>query len=203
MDLAGFFAVAIVVVVTPGPDMALVTRNTLAGGRASGFATAAGTCSGLLVHSFAAGLGISAVLLASSNAFAVVRIAGAAYLVFLGLRTLLAAGGAAAEPTASTTTSAWAAYRQGLMTNVLNPKVALFFVAFLPQFAVPGAGFGARLLVLMTLFTAMGLVWLTAYTLAVHAVGGFLGRTSIRRTIERVTGAILVVLGVRLALVRT
>jgi threonine/homoserine/homoserine lactone efflux protein len=202
MDLAGFFAVAIVVVITPGPDMALVTRNTLAGGRPSGFATAAGTCSGLLVHSLAAALGLSAILLASSEAFMAVKLAGAAYLVYLGVRGLFSSGTGALAPVAARDLRPGAAYRQGLVTNVLNPKVALFFVALLPQFVEPGAGFGWRLLLLMGLFLGMGLIWLAGYTVAVHAVGGFLNRTAIRRTIERVTGAILVALGLRLALTR-
>jgi threonine/homoserine/homoserine lactone efflux protein len=202
MDLAGFFAVAIVVVITPGPDMALVTRNTLAGGRPSGFATAAGTCSGLLVHSLAAALGLSAILLASSEAFMAVKLAGAAYLVYLGLRGLFWSGTGALAPVAARDLRPGAAYRQGLLTNVLNPKVALFFVALLPQFVEPGAGFGWRLLLLMALFLGMGLIWLAGYTVAVHAVGGFLNRTAIRRTIERVTGAILIALGLRLALTR-
>jgi threonine/homoserine/homoserine lactone efflux protein len=202
MDLAGFFAVAIVVVITPGPDMALVARNTLAGGRPSGFATAAGTCSGLLVHSLAAALGLSAILLASSEAFVAVKLAGAAYLVYLGLRGLFSPGRGALAPIASRDVRPGAAYRQGLLTNVLNPKVALFFVALLPQFVEPGAGFGWRLLLLMALFLGMGLIWLIGYTLAVHAVGGFLNRTAVRRTVERVNGAILVGLGLRLAFTR-
>lgn len=202
MDLAGFFAVAIVVVITPGPDMALVTRNTLAGGRPSGFATAAGTCSGLLVHSLAATLGLSAILLASSEAFMAVKLAGAAYLVYLGLRGLFSSGTGALAPVAARDLRPGAAYRQGLLTNVLNPKVALFFVALLPQFVEPGAGFGWRLVLLMGLFLGMGLIWLAGYTVAVHAVGGFLNRTAIRRTMERITGAILVALGLRLALTR-
>jgi threonine/homoserine/homoserine lactone efflux protein len=202
MDLAGFFAVAIVVVIAPGPDMALVTRNTLAGGQPSGFATAAGTCSGLLVHSLAAALGLSAILLASSEAFMAVKLAGAAYLVYLGLRGLFSWGTGALAPVAARDLRPGAAYRQGLLTNVLNPKVALFFVALLPQFVEPGAGFGWRLVLLMGLFLGMGLIWLAGYTVAVHAVGGFLNRTAIRRTIERVTGAILIALGLRLAVTR-
>ena len=203
MDLAGFLAVATVVVITPGPDMALVARNTLAGGRSSGFATAAGTCSGLLVHSIAAALGLSALLLASSQAFTIVRTAGAVYLVWLGLRGLLSSGRTSlGEPDRARAVPPWTAFRQGLLTNVLNPKVALFFVALLPQFAAPGERFGVRLLTLMALFIAMGLLWLAGYTVAIHAAGGFLNRASICRAIKRVIGAILVVLGLRLAFER-
>ncbi len=203
MDLAGFLAVALVVVVTPGPDMALVLRNTLAGGRIAGLATSAGTCSGLVIHASAAALGLSALLLASSRAFTVVKLVGAGYLVFLGLRTFLRAGRKEQGGDAVVSVRPWAAFRQGVMTNVLNPKVALFFVSLLPQFVQAGEGFVWRLLLLAGLFIAMGLVWLTAYTFALHSVGRYLRRGSIRTAIERVTGAALVALGLRLAFDRT
>ena len=202
MDLAGFVAVATLVVVTPGPDMTLVARNTFAGGRLSGFATSAGTCSGLFVHATAAAVGLSAVLFASSQAFTVVKIAGAAYLIFLGLRTIISAGRDAVVHEAAKATDPWAAYRQGVLTNVLNPKVAIFFLSLLPQFVDPGQGSTSRLLMLSGLFIVMGLVWLTVYTLALHAVSGFVERPPVRRVIETVTGGVLLVLGGRLALQR-
>ncbi len=200
MDVLGFLAVAALVVVTPGPDMTLVARNTFAGGRVAGLATSAGTCSGLLVHATAAALGLSAVLLASSQAFTVVKIAGAAYLIFLGIRTIIGAGRDTSVREGDKATDPWAAYRQGVLTNVLNPKVAIFFLSLLPQFVDPGPGFTWRLLVLSGLFIVMGLVWLTVYTLALHAVSGFVDRPPVRRVIETVTGGVLLLLGGRLAL---
>ena len=202
VDLAGFLAVATLVVVTPGPDMTLVARNTFSGGRLSGLATSAGTCSGLLVHATAAALGLSAVLLASSEAFTVVKLAGGAYLIFLGIRTIIGAGREAPEREREKATDPWAAYRQGVLTNVLNPKVAVFFLSLLPQFVDPGPGFTSRLLLLSGLFIAMGLIWLMVYTLAPHAVGAFVDRPSVRTVIETVTGGVLVLLGARLALQR-
>jgi len=202
LDLAGFFAVAAIVVVTPGPDMALVMRNTLAGGRSAGLATSLGTCSGLLVHATAAALGLSAILLASSRAFTAVKLAGAAYLVALGLLALFRSQGGEATGSAPRGVRPWAAYRQGVLTNVLNPKVAVFFLSLLPQFIEPGEGFTARLLLLAAVFIAIGLAWLTTYTLALDALGGVLSRAKVRRAIERVTGAVLVALGVRLAFAR-
>jgi len=202
VDLAGFVAVATLVVVTPGPDMTLVARNTFAGGRILGLATSAGTCSGLLVHASAAALGLSAVLLASSEAFTVVKIAGAAYLIFLGIRTIIGAGRTASFRRGEKATTLWAAYRQGVLTNVLNPKVAIFFLSLLPQFIDPGQGSTWRLLLLSALFIVMGLVWLTVYTLALHAVSAFVDRPPVRRVIETVTGGVLLVLGSRLALQR-
>ena len=202
MDVAGFLAVATLVVVTPGPDMTLVARNTFAGGRVAGLATSLGTCSGLLVHATAAALGLSAVLLASSQAFTVVKIAGAAYLIFLGIRTIIGAGRDGSLGRGEKAATPWAAYRQGVLTNVLNPKVAIFFLSLLPQFVDPGPGFTWRLLLLSALFIVMGLVWLTGYTLALHAVGGFVDRPPVRRVIETVTGGVLLLLGGRLALQR-
>jgi threonine/homoserine/homoserine lactone efflux protein len=202
VDIAGFLAVATLVVVTPGPDMTLVARNTFAGGRLSGLATSAGTCTGLLVHATAAALGLSAVLLASSQAFTIVKIAGGAYLIFLGIRTIIGAGRDAPVRDGVKAADPWAAYRQGVLTNVLNPKVAVFFLSLLPQFVDPGPGFTWRLLLLSGLFILMGLLWLTVYTLALHAVGAFVGRPSVRTVIETVTGAVLVTLGLRLALQR-
>ena len=202
MDIAGFLAVATLVVMTPGPDMTLVARNTFAGGRLSGLATSAGTCSGLFVHATAAAVGLSALLVASSRAFTVVKIAGGAYLIFLGIRTIIGAGregpvGGGAKPS-----DPWTAYRQGVLTNVLNPKVAVFFLSLLPQFVEPGPGFTWRLLLLSGLFIAMGLVWLTVYTLGLHAVSAFVGRPPVKKIVETVTGGVLVLLGGRLALDR-
>jgi threonine/homoserine/homoserine lactone efflux protein len=202
MDLAGFTAVATLVVITPGPDMALVARNTFAGGRLAGFATSAGTCSGLLVHATAAALGLSAVLLASSQAFTLVKIAGAAYLIVLGIRTVVGAGRERPPDDDSRASGPWMAYRQGVLTNVLNPKVAIFFLSLLPQFVDPGPGFTWRLLLLSGLFIVMGLVWLTVYTLGLHAVGAFVARPPVRRVVDTLTGGVLVALGVRLAVQR-
>jgi threonine/homoserine/homoserine lactone efflux protein len=202
MDIAGFLAVAVVVVVTPGPDMALVARNTLSAGRRSGLATSAGTCSGLLVHALAAVLGLSALVLASSRAFTFVKLLGAVYLVYLGIRTLLTAGRGEVVRSGSSALGLWAVYRQGVLTNVLNPKVAVFFLSLLPQFVEPGRGFTLRLLALASLFIAMGMLWLTGYTLALDAVSGFLARHPVRRAIETITGLVLVGLGARLALER-
>lgn len=203
IDLLGFLAVATVVVVTPGPDMALVARNTLAGGRRTGLVTSLGTCSGLLVHSVAAALGLSAILHASARAFTLVKLAGAAYLVVLGVRAILTAG-SGPNPFGGRAGSAalWPAYRQGVLTNVLNPKIAVFFLSLLPQFVDPGSRTVGRMLLLAGLFILMGIAWLSAYVLALDAVGGFLSRGRVRRAIERFTGLVLVALGLRLAVER-
>jgi threonine/homoserine/homoserine lactone efflux protein len=202
--LLAFAGVAAVIVVVPGPDMALVLRNGLRGGRRAALATALGINAGLVVWALAAALGVAALLQASATAFTLLKLAGAAYLAYLGLRLLLdsfrsrrpvneVAAPAPALP-------AGAALRQGLLTNLLNPKVAVVFTTLIPQFVEPGAGAGTQTVALAAIFVLMGLIWLTAYALAVAGVGRVLARPGVRAWVERVTGAILVALGFRLAL---
>jgi threonine/homoserine/homoserine lactone efflux protein len=197
-ELAAFLAVAAIVIVTPGPDTALTIRNTLMGGRRAGVFTAVGVSSGQATWTLASAAGIAALLAASEPAFLAVRIAGSAYLIWLGLQAILAAvrGRRKETPvTGSRPLEPRRALRQGLLSNLGNPKMAAFFPSLLPQFA---HSFSA-LLALGFLFCAMTLVWLTAYAVAVARAGDFLGRTSVRRAIEAVTGAVLVALGLRLA----
>jgi threonine/homoserine/homoserine lactone efflux protein len=200
-----FLAAAAVIVVVPGPDMALVLRNGLRGGRRPALATALGVNAGLVVWALAAALGIAALLQASATAFTLLKLAGAAYLAYLGLRLLLGSfrrhrpAGSGTDPPAVT---AAAALRQGLLTNLLNPKVAVVYTTLIPQFVEPGPGAAARTVVLAAAFVAMGLAWLTAYALCVGAVGGVLARPRVRAWVERATGAVLVALGIRLAFVR-
>jgi threonine/homoserine/homoserine lactone efflux protein len=186
------------VIVTPGPDTALTIRNTLMGGRRAGVFTAVGVSSGQATWTLASAAGIAALLAASEPAFLAVRIAGSAYLIWLGLQAILAAVRGRRKEVAVTGSRRLEprrALRQGLLSNLGNPKMAAFFPSLLPQFA---HSFSA-LLALGFLFCAMTLVWLTAYAVAVARAGDFLGRTSVRRAIEAVTGAVLVALGLRLA----
>ncbi len=203
-ELIGFLGVAVLVIVTPGPDTALTIRNTLLGGRAGGIATAIGVVCGQAVWALATSLGVVALLLASEPAFAAVRLAGAAYLVFLGIQTLLAAwrGGSwdvEARDGRRKGLRPRTAGRQGLVSNLGNPKMAAFFPSLLPQFVPAGEPAFAPLLLLGLLFCAMTLVWLTAYALVVSRAQGFLRRTGVKRALEAVTGAVLVALGLRLA----
>jgi threonine/homoserine/homoserine lactone efflux protein len=198
--LAAFVGIAVVVIVTPGPDTALTIRNTLLGGRAAGIRTAFGVVTGQAVWTVATSAGIAALLVASEPAFRAVKLAGAAYLVYLGLQTLRRAfsgerahAGRPAEP------RRLAAYRQGLLSNLGNPKMAAFFTSLLPQFAPGGEASFAGLLALGLLFCGMTLVWLSAYAVAVARAGDVLRRTGIRRAIDAVTGAVLVAFGLRLA----
>ena len=190
-----FLGVSAVVIVTPGQDTALTIRNTLLGGRRNGVFTALGVSAGQAVWALATSAGVAAVLQKSEPAFVAVKLAGAAYLVFLGLQTLVPA----LRSRASTPKAAprGRPLRQGFVSNLGNPKMAIFFTSLLPQFA-RGPSFGA-LLVLGLVFCSLTLVWLTAYAFAVAKAGDFLRRSRVRRAIDGLTGAVLVGLGLRLA----
>jgi threonine/homoserine/homoserine lactone efflux protein len=201
-QLLAFLAVSAIVIVTPGPDTALTIRNTLIGGRRAGVFTAFGVSGGQATWTLATAAGIAALLAASEPAFLAVRLLGSAYLVWLGAQALVGAlrrapGGRRERPRGSGLRSA-VALRQGILSNLGNPKMAAFFPSLLPQFAPQEHAFAA-LLGLGLVFSLMTLTWLTAYALVVARAGDVLRRPVIRRVIEAVTGAILVALGLRLA----
>jgi threonine/homoserine/homoserine lactone efflux protein len=205
-ELPAFVALAVFVIVTPGPDTALTVRNTISGGRRAGVATAAGVSSGLAVWTLATAAGLSALLVASEPAFMALKYAGAAYLVFLGLQTLIGAFAARthdATPlfTRSPLTRA-GALRQGLINDLANPKIAVFFSSLLPQFAPAHGPAFPTLLALGLLFCAMTFAWLCLYATAIDRLSALLSRTVVRRAIDAVMGTVLMALGGRLALER-
>ena len=187
-----FLGVSALVIVTPGQDTALTIRNTLFGGRRAGVLTAAGVASGQAFWTLAASLGLAALLSASEPAFLAVRLAGAAYLILLGLQTLIGAGRHGADRSRR----AGNPFRQGFLSNLGNPKMAVFFTSLLPQF---GGGAFLSLLGLGILLCAMTFVWLTGYAFVVARAGDFLRRSRVRAWLDRVTGVVLVAFGLRLA----
>lgn len=201
----GIFLVSSVLFnLTPGPDSLYILGRSLAQGRKAGMASVLGISSGALCHTVAAACGLSALLAASAAAFTVVKWIGAAYLVYLGVRMVLAKGGAGAVPARFASLDFWAIYRQGLFTNLLNPKVVLFFLAFIPQFISPGSSqrFAA--------FLTLGLCVVTTGTLWCLVLANFSGWLSqkMRRNagnsqwLNKTVGGLFVYLGVRLAAVR-
>jgi threonine/homoserine/homoserine lactone efflux protein len=202
-DTLAFVGIAAIVVVTPGPDMVLVTAHALGRGRRSALLAALGVNTGILVHASGAAVGISAVLAASSLAFTAVKLVGGAFLVFLGARALLGSirgpeRSLVAEPMPSMRIGA-SPYWQGFWSNVLNPKVALLFLSLLPQFVEQGDPVLAKTLLLSGLFLAMGIGWLLAYAALVSRIAGVFRSARLRRRLEGITGAILVALGLRIA----
>ena len=201
MELAGFLLVAAVVIVTPGQDTALTIRNTLVGARRGGVATAAGVSAGQAVWTLATSVGLAAVIAASEPLFRAVKLAGAAYLVFLGLQSLVHAARtrSVAHERDTRRVGARRAARQGLLSNLANPKMAVFFTSLLPQFAPAGGASFPVMLALGLVFCTMTLAWLSAYSVAVDRAGDVLRRPAVRRVLDAVTGTVLVALGLRLA----
>jgi RhtB (resistance to homoserine/threonine) family protein len=199
VDLGAFFLVSVAVIVVPGVDMALVTRQVLLHGRKAGVVTVAGLVNGGLIHTAAAVLGLSALLAASATAFTVLKYVGAAYLLWLGLSSLWAARRARLEPEVEPApVSLERAYRTALLTNLTNPKVVVFFLTFLPQFVDPDRPVGPQTALLAVLFMAMATAWLLGFVLLLGRVRVWLQRPSVRRRIEQVSGVVLVGMGLRL-----
>ena len=197
-QLLAFLGVAVLLIVTPGPDTAVTIRGTLLGGRRAGLLTAFGVVSGQACWTVAASAGLTAVLVASEPAFLAVKLAGAAYLVWLGVHALRSAFRRTPPHIPDAPRLARAgAYRQGLISDLSNPKMAAFFTSLLPQF-------GGRSFWLMLgfglLFCLLTWLWLALYAIALERLGATLRRSRVRRTIEAVTGAVLVALGLRLAI---
>lgn len=201
-----FAAAALVLIAIPGPDQALITRNALAGGRSAGLFTTLGGTLGLSVHVTAASLGISALLLASVAAFTVLKVAGTLYLVWMGIATLRSARKDSRRLDEAggyrRTLPGWRCLRQGFLSNALNPKVALFFVTFLPQFLPSQGPTLANALALSAVFVVLYVLWFSLYTITVDRFGALLRRPAVQRRIENFTGGILIAFGVRLALLR-
>jgi RhtB (resistance to homoserine/threonine) family protein len=204
VHLLPFLAVSAIVVVTPGVDMALVTKNALLHGHSAAQATAVGINVGILIWTLAAALGLAALIAASATAFTLIKGAGAVYLIYLGFQALRASRRqtsplAAVGPVAP---ARGAAFRQGLASNLLNPKIAVFFTSLLPQF-VDAQHTGPReLLLLGALFNVIGLLWLLTYAAVTARGRALFRRPRVRRTVDRITGVTLVGLGVRLAFER-
>jgi threonine/homoserine/homoserine lactone efflux protein len=201
-ELLAFFGVSALVIVTPGQDTALTIRSVLLGGRRAGVSTALGVSSGQAVWTLAASAGITALLLASEPAFLAVKLAGAIYLVFLGGQMLVHAlrrSGLRVDTVGSGgNLSPAKAYRQGVVSNLGNPKMAVFFTSLLPQFAPESGPRFATFLALGLCFCAMTAAWLTAYAFAVARAKTVFERPRVRRVVDGLTGAALVALGLRL-----
>jgi threonine/homoserine/homoserine lactone efflux protein len=199
-----FLGVSTIVIVTPGPDTAVTVRNTLLGGRLAGILTALGISTGQAIWALATSFGIVALLVASEVLFLAVKYAGAGYLIYLGLHALIGAwrnggDGAPALQASVARLRPGRAFLQGLMSDLGNPKMAVFFASLLPQFATPGEGLFAALMSLGLVFSLMTFIWLAAYAFVIAKAGEVLRRPSIRRWIETVTGTLLVALGLRIA----
>jgi RhtB (resistance to homoserine/threonine) family protein len=204
-QVLAFALVAALMTVSPGADTFLVVRNSLRGGRRDGWATVAGICSGLFVHALLSALGVSAILAHSATAFLVLKVAGAAYLAWLGIQSLRSASrrqsdAAPAAVAAPARVPAARSFREGLLTNLLNPKVIVFYLALLPQFLSPGDAVLAKSLLLAAIHFVEGILWLGFVAWGVDQSRRFFLRPLLRRWMDALCGTVLVALGLRLAL---
>jgi threonine/homoserine/homoserine lactone efflux protein len=199
---AEFLAFAVVLVLIPGPDFAVVTKNTLVGGRRRGRWTALGVTSSNLVQGTAAAFGLSALIVRLQPLFQTIKWAGVAYLVYLGVQALRSARRGQYAPLdgdgSAGTAQNVAGWRQGFISNITNPKVLVFYLAVLPQFLTPGAGLGWLLLLAWTI-AALGLGYLLVLITGLHSARRLLTRRKVRRTLDATTGAVLLGFGARLA----
>jgi threonine/homoserine/homoserine lactone efflux protein len=200
-----FIATAIVLVVTPGQDTFFILGRSLAGGRAAGIAAALGITAGSVVHTVLAALGLSALLATSPYAFTAVKLAGAAYLLYIGVRALLSRSpGLPGEAAREGPDGRWAAFRSGVVTNLLNPKVALFFLALMPQFIESASSHKvAAFMALGLTFVLLGVAWCVVLAVAAASLRGwFLRKPSVATVLNRVAGAMFIALGIKLATTR-
>ncbi len=207
-QLLAFTIASTIMAVTPGNDTILTMKNSLAGGRAAGFATMAGIICGCAVHASFSAVGISMVLVKSAELFEIVKMAGAAYLIFLGVKSLWTlwasrgAGSRVALIAKSNNKTVRRAFIEGLMTNVFNPKVAVFYLSYLPQFINSSDGVMARSFLLASIHQVVGSIWLSVIVLFVTRMQGVLTRFRIRRKLEAATSFVLIAFGLKLALER-
>lgn len=207
-QVVAFAVIAAALTVAPGADTMLVVRNVLRGGRRDGVITTFGICLGLFVHATLSAVGVSVILMRSATAFHLLKLAGACYLVWLGVQSLSgavrgevpAAGAERGGP--RVLMSARRCFLEGVLSNVLNPKVAVFYLAFLPQFIGPTDAVLRKSLLLAGIHYVEGIVWLVVVSVVVDRTRRFFMESDVRRWLDGVCGALLVGLGVRLALER-
>jgi threonine/homoserine/homoserine lactone efflux protein len=209
-----FLGVITLLTITPGADMAMVSRSVFMGGRRAAFATTLGIAAGCMIWAIASAAGVAAVLAASETAYDALRLVGAAYLVWLGAQSLWAAVrgypweplGDARRTAGRAVAGAWPSagslrrpFRQGLLTNLFNPKIALFYTTFLPQFIGPGDPVLVLSIAMATVHIVLGIVWLSAYAWLLNRALGAFRSSRLRRALDALTGSVLMALGVRVA----
>lgn len=204
-QVIAFAGIAALLTITPGQDTVLVIRNVIAHGQRAGVLTIAGICCGLFVHATFSAVGLSLILVRSATAFEVVKLLGAAYLIWLGIQSFWHAFHGSNREIGNfnpeqRSTIGWPCFVQGFLTNTLNPKVAVFYLAFLPQFISPDDWVFGKSMLLASIHWLEGILWLSIVTLFFGRFQMWFNRSRIKRTIEATTGAILIAFGARLTL---
>lgn len=200
-DFLTFLVLSLFVVTSPGIDTALITKRTISDGRKDGFSMALGITSGSFVHTFAAAFGLSAILLQSAVAFEIVKYVGAIYLIYLGISTFISRK--KKDPAAKNQQDAEmkkSAFKQGLISNVLNPKVAMFFLTFLPQFIQTGENATQQLIIMGVIYTLLSISWFFIYVFFINYLREWLLSPTVQGIMDKATGLVLIGFGLKLAL---
>ncbi|QJX74642.1 LysE family translocator [Priestia megaterium] len=196
-----FVITCIFLVILPGPDTAIMTKNTLTVGKQGGFKTMLGICCALSIHTLTAIVGLSAIIAKSALLFSIFKYIGAVYLIYLGIKSLWTLRNQ--ETTETISKSKYknkSSFKQGFFTNLLNPKVAVFFLTFLPQFVNPGSHTFMPFLILGITYIVLTVVWYLFYIYLLNQISAFMKKPKTQKIIEGITGTILIGFGVKLAL---
>lgn len=196
-----FVVMCVLLIILPGPDTAIITKNTVLHGKKSGLQTMSGTLCALMIHTSAAVLGLSAIIMKSAFVFSIIKYIGAMYLLYLGAKTLYAMTRrkpqlADAVPHKNDTKSS---FMQGILTNLLNPKVAVFFLTFLPQFLTTGSDPLLPFFLMGVTYTVLTALWFVGYVYLLHQIRSFMNKPSTQKAMEGITGAVLILFGIKLA----
>lgn len=201
-DFFTFLVLSLFVVMSPGIDTALITKRTISGGKNDGYKMAVGLSTGSLVHTFAAAFGISAILMQSAVAFEIVKYVGAIYLIYLGLSSFFTRKEKkiAGEDEESIAKMKESAFKQGLISNVLNPKVAMFFLTFLPQFVKTADKATGQLILMGVIYTVLSITWFFVYVFLINYLRKWLLSAKVQKIMDKATGLVLIGFGIKLAL---
>ncbi|MCC6082339.1 MULTISPECIES: LysE family translocator [Bacillus cereus group] len=198
-----FIIMSICLIILPGPDTAMATKNTLVAGKVGGVETVFGTCIALLIHTLAAIIGLSALIVKSALLFSIFKYVGALYLIYIGIKALLAVrnkeGIDTNDISLNNENKHTSCFRQGFLTNLLNPKIAVFFLTFLPQFLNPNHNTFIQLLVMGLTYLVLTAIWFAFYILLIDKISAFMKKPKTQRYIQGLTGIVLIGFGVKLA----
>ncbi len=198
-----FIIMSICLIILPGPDTAMATKNTLVAGKVGGVKTVFGTCVALLIHTLAAVIGLSALIVKSALLFSIFKYVGALYLIYIGIKALLAVrnreGVNTNDVTISNDNKHTSCFRQGFLTNLLNPKIAVFFLTFLPQFLNPNHNTFIQLLVMGLTYLILTVIWFAFYIFLIDKISAFMKKPKTQRYIQGLTGIVLIGFGIKLA----
>lgn len=200
-----YVIMCILLIILPGPDTAITTKNTITFGRSGGIKTMFGSCCALLIHTSAAVVGLSAIIVKSALLFSVFKYVGAVYLVYLGIKTLLALrvreeASTTSERRTNSKYESKSCFKQGFLTNILNPKVAVFFLTFMPQFLNSSNNTFIPFLIMGITYTVLTTVWFLFYIYLINQISTFMKKPKTQTFIEGMTGTILIGFGIKLAL---